>query len=156
MALLPFFQMAKRRYIARVGDGRNRVSVIYGPDLASAIAALLERPPRGPTTFHISDAGGPYDWRTLIDALADTFGHRLFTVPVPGVGFAALARASVLLARLRNARPLVDSSRVEEIRQAAWLSDNAALTAATGWTPSTSLEDGLAETLRWYRAHGWL
>ena len=32
----------------------------------------------------------------------------------------------------------------------------AALTAATGWTPSTSLEDGLAETLRWYRAHGWL
>jgi len=154
--LLPFFQMAKRRYITRIGNGRNRASVIYGPDLASAIVALLGRPPGEVTTFHVSDAGGPYEWRTLIDALAGAFGHRLFAIPVPGAGFAALARASMLLARLRGIRPLVDTSRVIEMRQAAWLSDNAALTAATGWTPSTPLDVGVAETLRSYREQGWV
>ena len=43
--LLPFFKMAKRRYITRLGDGRRRVSMIYGPDLADAIAALIDREP---------------------------------------------------------------------------------------------------------------
>lgn len=156
LGLLPFFQMAKRRYIARIGDGRNRISIVYGPDLADAIRALLAQAPGHPTHFHISDAAGPYDWRTLIDILAGVFGHRLLTVPIPAGAFAAMARASVALARLRNARPLLDGSRVEEMRQPAWLSDNAVLSAASGWTPSTPLDRGLAETLAWYREHGWI
>ena len=156
LGLLPFFRMARWRYIVRVGDGRNRVSVIYGPDLADAIVALLAQPPGGPAIFHISDAGGPYDWRTLIAALAGAFGHRLLTVPLPGAGFAALARAGTGLARLRGVRPLVDESRVAEMRQSAWLADSARLTARTGWTPATSLDAGLAATLRWYRDNGWV
>ena len=156
LGLLPFFRMARWRYIVRVGDGRNRVSVIYGPDLADAIVALLAQPPGGPAIFHISDAGGPYDWRTLIDALAGAFGHRLLTAPVPGAGFAALARAGTGLARLRRARPLVDESRVAEMRQSAWLADCERLTARTGWAPGTSLDAGLAATLRWYRDNGWV
>ena len=32
--------------------------------------------------------------------------------------------------------------------------DIAKLTAATGWTPRTSLEDGLAATVQWHRLHG--
>ena len=156
LGLLPFFRMARWRYIVRVGDGRNRVSVIYGPDLADAIVALLAQPPGGPAIFHISDAGGPYDWRALIDALAAAFGHRLLTVPVPGAGFAALARAGTGLARLRGARPLVDESRVAEMRQSAWLADSERLSAHTGWAPATSLDAGLAATLRWYRDNGWV
>jgi nucleoside-diphosphate-sugar epimerase len=166
VALLPFFQMARWRYITRIGDGYNRVSAVYGPDLADAIAALVAEPdllaePPGPAAsrpriFHISDADGPYDWRSIIDAVTEVFGHRLLTVPVPPAGFAAFARASVVVARLRKARPMLDPSRVQEMRQRAWLSDNAVLTAATGWTPKTSLRDGLADTLRWYREHGWV
>ncbi len=156
LGLLPFFRMARRRYIVRLGDGRNRVSAIYGPDLADAIAALLARPPGGPAVFHVSDGAGPYDWRALIDALATAFGHRLLTIPVPGAGFAALARAGVALARLRGGRPLIDEARVAEMRQTGWLADGDRLAAATGWAPATSLEDGLAATLRWYRDNGWL
>ena len=71
-------------------------------------------------------------------------------------GFAALARAGVALARLRGGRPLIDEARVAEMRQTGWLADGDRLTAATGWAPGTSLEDGLAATLRWYRDNGWL
>ena len=156
LGLLPFFRMARWRVITRLGDGRNRLSVIYGPDLADAIAALLAQPPGGPTVFHISDGDGPYDWRTMIDALAAAFGHRLLVVPIPGSGFAALARAGVALARLRGGRPLIDEARVAEMRQTGWLADGDRLAAATGWAPVTSLEDGLAATLRWYRDNGWL
>ena len=69
MGLLPFFQMARRHYIMRLGDGRNRIDMIYGPDCAQAIAALLAREPGARNIFHLSDRTGPYDWRQLIGAL---------------------------------------------------------------------------------------
>ena len=156
LGLLPFFRMARWRFIMRLGDGRNRLSVIYGPDLADAIAALLAQRAGGPAVFHISDGDGPYDWRTMIDALAAAFGHRLLVIPVPGGGFAALARAGVALARLRGGRPLIDEARVAEMRQTGWLAEGDRLSTATGWAPATSLEEGLAATLRWYRDNGWL
>ena len=160
LALLPFFQMAKRHYVTRVDGDRNRLSVIYGPDLAEAIVALLDPaadpPPPTGALFHIADAAGPYDWRTLSDALAAAYGHRLLTVPVPGLAMAGLARLSEALAQRRHTRPQVDRSRVIEMRQRGWLADSDALTAATGWTPATTLPAGLAATLRWYRANRWL
>ena len=156
MALLPFFKMARRHFITRLGDGRNQTAMIYGPDCAQAIVALLEREPGSRSTFHISDRTGPYDWRQLIEALAIAYGHRIVSIPVPAMAFALGAHLSVALSRLRHNTPLLDYSRVAEMRQPAWLSDHAALTEHTGWTPQTDLTDGLRLTLEWYRDHGWV
>ena len=154
--LLPFFKMARWRYCLRLGDGRNRVSMIYGPDLAGALVALLAREPGPSPYFHIADAAGAHTWRELIAALGAAFDHRLLTLPLPAFGFAAAAHLSVTAARLHNTSPTLDTSRVREMRQPAWLADNATLTAHTGWAPRTSLSDGLRATLDWYRAHGWI
>ena len=72
------------------------------------------------------------------------------------MAFALGAHLSVALSRLRHNTPLLDYSRVAEMRQPAWLSDHAALTEHTGWTPQTDLTDGLRLTLEWYRDHGWV
>ena len=67
--LLPFFRMARRRYVVRMGGGANQVAMIYGPDLAEAIGALIAGPPGRSPFFHVSDAEGPYTWQDLIAAL---------------------------------------------------------------------------------------
>ncbi len=154
--LLPFFQMARRRFITRLGDGWNRFDLVYGPDLAEAVVSLLAVAPAPSPYFHLSDGAGPYTWREIIAALADAFGHRIVSIPVPALGFAIAARASMAAARLSRKPPRLDSSRVAEMRQVAWLSDNTALAACTGWTPRTSLAEGLRATVVWYRANGWI
>jgi nucleoside-diphosphate-sugar epimerase len=154
--LLPFFRMARRHYVTRLGDGRNRIAMIYGPDCAEAIVAILERDPGPRGIFHVSDRTGPYDWRQLIDALAVVYDHRIVSIPVPGLAFELGAHLSVAFSRLRHTAPLLDYSRVAEMRQPAWLSDNTVLTEHTGWTPHTDLRDGLRLTLDWYRDHGWV
>ena len=154
--LLPFFKMARYRYIVRLGRGHNRVSMIYGPDLVDAMVRLLASAPAPSPYFHISDANGSYSWGELIEQLADAFGHRLLTVPLPGAGLAIAAQASAWMGRRFSAQPLVDRSRVVEMRQPAWLTDNDALTTHTGWMPQTALTAGLQETVRWYRSHHWI
>ncbi len=158
--LLPFFQMAERGFAFRLNGG-NRVSAVYGPDLAEALTAIIARPPQRLAIWHINDGGpnegGPaYTWCQLLAALERAAGRRLRTFPLPGSVWAAFALAAEGLAALTNSDPLLDRSRAAEMRQRAWLADSAALEAATGWQPRTPLDAGLAETMRWYRAAGWV
>ncbi len=157
--LLPFFKMAKRRYIIRLGAGNRRVSMIYGPELAEAIAALIARetaPKAEPKIFHLADVGGAYTWRELIAALRAAHGHGLWEIPLPAPVFAVAANASVLAARILKTSPTFDRSRYLELIQPAWVCDSAALEASTGWSPTMRLDNGLAATLAWYHANEWL
>ena len=154
--LLPFFQAAERGIAPQLGDGSNRVSAVYGPDLAAAIAVMLERPPEQPTIWQISDGGGPYTWRDLLAALEGAAERRLRIIPLPPAVWSALATVAESWAAATGGEPLLDHSRVAEMRQAAWLADGSALAAATGWRPTVGIEEGIAETMRWYRRHGWV
>ena len=158
--LLPFFQAAERGFAPQLGDGSNRVAGVYGPDLAEAIVAILENPPSEPASepaiWQISDGGGAYTWRDLLAALEQAAERPLRIIPLPPPIWSAMAAIAEAWAASTGNEPLLDRSRVTEMRQPAWLADGAALEAATGWRPKVGIEQGIAETMRWYRQQNWL
>ena len=162
--LLPFFQAAERGFAPQLGDGSNRVAGVYGPDLAEALVAILERPPSEPTSepasepaiWQISDGGGAYTWRDLLAALEQAAERPLRIIPLPPPIWSAMAAIAEAWAASTGNEPLLDRSRVTEMRQPAWLADGSALEAATGWRPKVGIEQGIAETMRWYRQQNWL
>lgn len=153
--LLPFFQMASRGFIARLGDGSNRIAAVYGPDLAAALALVAESP-GADGIYHASDEGGPYTWNELIDAISQAAGRSLRVIPLPGAAFEGMARLAEAWARASGTPPLLDRSRVIEMRQPAWLCDPSALTDATGWRGATDIHEGAAAAWAWYRNEGWI
>lgn len=150
-----FFWLARRRISARLGDGQNLVDAIYGPDLAGAVAAVLAAEPQEMGYYHASGPDGPHTWNELLATLERIAGHRLLIPALPASVFHAFARMSEAWALVRGAEPTLDRARVVEMRQRAWLCDATSLSEDTGWRPATSLEDGMAATMRWYREHGW-
>ena len=56
---------------------------------------------------------------------------------------------------LRKALPL-SPEEVRHMRERAWACDGALIEQELGWRPALSLEEGMAQTLRWYREHKWL
>ena len=158
--LLPFFQAAERGFAPQLSDGSNRVAGVYGPDLAEAIAAIVGRTPNEttsePAIWQISDGGGAYTWRDLLAALEAAAERPLRIIPLRPPIWSALAAIAEAFAASTGGEPLLDRSRVIEMRQPAWLADDSALQAATGWRPTVGIEQGIAETMRWYRQQGWL
>ena len=158
--LLPFFQAAERGFAPQLGDGSNRVAGVYGPDLAEAITTIVGRTPNEtaskPAIWQISDGGGAYTWRDLLAALEQAAGRPLRIIPLPPPIWSAMAAIAEAFAASTGQEPLLDRSRVIEMRQPAWLADGSALQAATGWRPTVGIEQGIAETMRWYRAAGWV
>ena len=118
--------------------------------------AILESPLSAPTIWQISDGGGAYTWRDLLAALEQAAERPLRILPLPPPIWSALAAAAEAFAASTGGEPLLDRSRVIEMRQPAWLADGSALEAATGWRPTVGIEQGITETMRWYRQQGWV
>ncbi len=155
--LLTFFRMARRGLAVRLDDGLRTVDVIYGPDLAEAVMAILsaanhDRPHR----YHVSDPDGPFTWNDLLDTLEVVAARRLFIPSLPASAFQGIARCAEWWATLSHSEPILDRTRVLEMRQPAWLCDTSSLIEQTDWRPRTSLENGIRETMHWYREHGWV
>ncbi len=117
----------------------NRRALIGLGNLADAVRACLETPPPtgGFRVFTLCDAE-TVSTPTLIRLLAAALGRRALLPPVP-VGLLRLAGR--LGGRTEMIQRLTASLEV----------DAAAIAAAIGWVPPDTLEDGLAETARWWR-----
>ncbi len=153
--LQPFFWMAQRALSVRLGDGTNLVDAIYGPDLAEAVSAILASDLADVVRYHICDEGGPYTWNDLLAQLQSAAGKRLVIPSLPSSVFHGAARCSERWARLTGTEPMLDRTRVLEMRQRAWLCDASTLKRDTGWRARSSLIDGMREAMAWYRAHCW-
>ena len=73
---------------------------------------------------------------------------------------AALARLALTLtgaaARLAGQATILTPDKANEFFQPAWTGDPTPFAQDAGWRAAHDLSAGLAETVRWYREHGWL
>jgi nucleoside-diphosphate-sugar epimerase len=116
----------------------NRRSLVYVGNLVDAIRTCLEQESAGGRTWLVSDAE---DLSTpeLVRRLARALGSPARLVPVP---VWALRLAGALSGKTAAVNRLVDSLQV----------DSTAIRIALRWAPPCSIDQGLLETARWFRA----
>jgi nucleoside-diphosphate-sugar epimerase len=154
-ALLPFYHLVRFRIMPLYGDGQHQISWVYVKDAASAITRSLTAHGPSGRIYTISD-GGRHTWRKLATMLGDTLGRQPLKVPVPGLLYGAAGLAgSAAGGVLRMALPL-NRHRVREFAQQYWVCGHERITRELGWEPAYLPDEGLRETLAWYREHGWV
>ncbi len=147
--VLQFFRWAARGWAPRVG-GEHRFSILFVRDLADGLIAAGEHPaatagrvfelanPRPVTWLELGAAAGP-----------------VRPVAIPAwAGYAAGFGAEVLARLTRRPRILSRDKIREGCRD--WIAETSSACAALGFEAGTPLEQGVGETIRWYREAGWL
>lgn len=137
------------------GAGNQELSLIYGPDLAEAIASVGATEV---TAGRIYYAAHPEQLtaEALVRAIGTAMGKRVRILRIPhGLG-RGLLHLTGAAARLANRATVLNPDKAEEFFQAAWTCDPSSLTRDTGWYASSDLATGAAQTLAWYRDAGWL
>ncbi len=121
-----------------LGSVRNLRSLVYLGNLVSAIEACLVSPAAAGQTFFVSD-GEDVSTPDLVRRIASAMGRpaRLFPFPV------RLLRIGARLAgRAAEFGRLADSLAVDATK----------IRAVLGWEPPFTLDQGLNDTVDWYRA----
>ena len=123
-------------------------------DAANAILAALD----GSAGFGPWLVAEPraYRWDEMAQALTRQFDRHVRMLHVPRPVVMAAARSAELWARLRGKPPRLDLRRAEDLAVFTYTGDTGPWERALGVSPSVALEDGVADTARWYREQGWL
>lgn len=110
------------------GDGKYVRDYVFGPDVAKAnVAALTKEMPTGFSAYNIG-TGFPTDVNELAENIRGLLGTRNEGVNLP--------------------TPVHGPARAGDLRSN--LIDASAARTALGWTPATSLKDGLKLTVDWF------
>lgn len=154
-AFLGLFACAKRGFSPAIGREERWVSLIYVKDLARAVLACLESGKAAGNEYLLED-GKPHTWREVTAAVGQSVGTSPVRVHVP----LALAKAAAAIvgcaARCRGKPALFDRDRLKDFMQPSWTCSSARIRAELGFAPQYTLEQGMAETCRWYKDHQWI
>jgi nucleoside-diphosphate-sugar epimerase len=149
---LELFKMAKRGIVLLPRAGR--LSLLHVDDLVSLLLALTQ--PGAPSGITIEpDDGRTGGWshKEFGEALASSLGRRATSISMPAGALKFAARVDRLL---RGRKAKLTPDRAAYFSHPDWVVDAAKAAPAEFWLPKITTPDGLASTVAWYRAQGWL
>jgi nucleoside-diphosphate-sugar epimerase len=150
--ILEVFQMAARGWLLHPTGSRS-LTIAYVADVVRAIlAAAVSEPGR---CFHTGEPQ-PYQFRELLQLVAETGGIKAHAVPVPGALIRAAGAGGSLLHRLGLRRITITWDKSREILARHWTARTEDSLAALAIGEQTDFKTGSAATWAWYRSHGWL
>jgi len=145
-------KILKNRIKPLLGNGDQQTSICFVKDLVQAIlmAALNEN--ASGEIYFITD-GRTYSWREIADSIAKELGLK-FLIPIPYPILIVIAILMEIISLSSKKPPLITVKRVKQIRNCYWTYDGSKAFKELGFKPMITLEQGIRETVKWYREHG--
>ena len=107
-------------------------------------------------TAEIDDGGGGYTHAGLALAIGAALGRRPRLVRPPLPLLRVAAGLDTAWATARGRLPTLSRGRVATFAHPDWVATAGRGLPAALWRPAIDLSTGLARTVAWYRAQGWL
>jgi len=153
--IFEFFKAIKGGMFPMIGRGDKRLSLVHARDLVEGVILAGESPSSVGRTYFISSEDH-YSMRAVADLIAALMRRKLraFAIPKPvayGVAVAAEAAAALM-----GKPPVINRDKVTDLSQTGWICSIGRAQSELGYGPQVPLEEGLRETIAWYKTEGWL
>jgi nucleoside-diphosphate-sugar epimerase len=156
--ILPFFQLAARGFAAGLeGPRGRRFNLLHARDVAEGTLAAAETAAAAGRTYFLADEhGSGYGYPEVARSLERAFGHRTRRVPLPDLLLDLAGVITDEVAWLCGRRSIFGRDKAREIKARWWLCSPERAARDLGWRARIALDDGFAETARWYAEAGKL
>lgn len=151
---LELVKLIKKGLEFYVGSHKQMISLIFVKDLARAIVLAMKSELQQ-RAFIISD-GGRYDKEDLGAVVRTTLVKKTIKLKIPATPVRWFIRVVERVYSLFGKLPFLNYEKVNEISSANWLCDSRDFWVAVGSKPAYSLEQGIKETVAWYKEKGWI
>ena len=150
-----FFKMINGGIFPMIGTNEKRVSLVHARDLADGIILAGESDSSTGRAYFISSEEA-YPMSEVAELIAKTLGKRprKLTIPRPLAYAAALVGEAI--AAVTRKPPVINRDKVIDLSQSCWGCSIERAKRELGFRQQIDLEDGLRETVAWYKREGWL
>jgi nucleoside-diphosphate-sugar epimerase len=149
------FRLVRRGWLPLFGPRRQPLSVCYVEDLVRALILAGDAATEPGEIFNIGDPR-PSCLEEMGRRAAGRLDRRIRAIPVPMPLVRAAAVVEGIRGRLTGRASLVNRQKVAELRQAGWTAEVGKARRRLGFETAWTLDEGLAATVDWYLAQGWI
>jgi nucleoside-diphosphate-sugar epimerase len=151
---LRLFRAVKSHVLPKPG-GTQALSLVFVRDLAGAVATCLDHPAAAGKTYFVA-AKEIVTTQIMAGEIAAQMKVWTLPLPLPIAFLWAMCLVRQVMSRFTGKADVLSLQKFAELRAPGWVCDPTLLERETGCACSTSLNQGVAETLAWYRQHHWL
>jgi nucleoside-diphosphate-sugar epimerase len=152
--LLRLFRVVKRHLRPNLA-GAKALSVVFVKDLAEAVVTCLTHTAAAGRTYFVA-AREVVTPGAIAAEIAAQLGVWTVPLPLPTLLLWPLCLVQELTARLTGKPNVLSLQKFAELRAPGWVCDPARMERETRYACTTTLRQGIAETLSWYRERHWL
>jgi dihydroflavonol-4-reductase len=152
------FQLLKsisKGLVVEIAGGERWFSAIYVEDLVDGIIAAARAPQAEGRDYFLAHPKAA-SWTELATLAAGVMQKRPRVIRIPVPVAYAVGWAGEMWSKITRVPGIVSREKIDEARCEAWVCETRRAAAELGFEARTSLAEGLAKTLAWYKEAGWL
>ncbi len=153
--ILEFFKTVKTGIIPQLGGTEKYLSLIHVRDLVRGIIRASELKKSIGKTYFITSLQ-PYSWSDIAQTTLKVMNKKGIRIPVPVGLMKGVAIISEGISSFTKKPALVNNQKIIEMKQDFWICSPDRAKKDIGFESKISLEDGIRETIAWYKENGWL
>jgi nucleoside-diphosphate-sugar epimerase len=137
------------------GPPNKELSVLHARDLARILyLATVDERCRGETFFVANPE--PYRLRDIANTIAEIMGKKIIEVRIPRWTATVVSGLSQLAVQPFGKPAVLSFDKVRDLYALRWTCSPAKIDRLAGYRAVMSLEEGIRDTVDWYRVHRWL
>jgi nucleoside-diphosphate-sugar epimerase len=152
---LRLFKAVKSHLLPAFGGGRQPLSFVFVKDLADAAVHALTHPSAHGECFFVA-AEEIATARQLAAEIAAQMNVWTLPLPLPNFILWPVCAIQEIISRLTGKANVLSRQKYAELAAPGWVCSAHKLKRQTGYQCRTSLREGIAATLAWYRQNRWL
>jgi len=152
------FQMIRATaagWMLQIGRRPRHFSFIYVADLVDGLIRAADHEGAGGGLFYIAHSTA-VSWAEFGNTAARLMRRKLYTLSIPEKMAYAIGWCAEQWSGLSGKPGILSRDKVTEACCAGWVCDPARAERELGFRAETDLENGLRQTLEWYKEAGWL
>lgn len=152
--IFTFIQSVNRGIAPIVGKGNTpQINVVYVQDLVKGMIMAAQSHRTSGETYFLGNED--HSWHEIRDAVARALDKKVFTLHVPVPLITPLGALLETIGGWFGQYPPLNREKAKEA-QHVWRLSIQKAKDHFGYNPTTSLAQGMSETINWYRTHHWL
>ena len=148
------FNLLNRHIELKLVKNRQVLSFVYVKDLVDCFFKALESNLKQKSYF-VSD-GNSYTAEKLSSTIKKHLNKKTIKITVPAFILNRAADVSEVIARITGSFPVFNTDRLQELQSVNWSCNIGETIADLNYEPKYNLDQGIAETTKWYKDNGWL
>jgi dihydroflavonol-4-reductase len=150
-----FFKIAAKGICPIVGRGQGKsISIAHVNDIVNGILLASNHEHQGVRTYFLSSERG-YNWHEIRDATSNALGRKLLTINVPARMVKSVGKITESTASFFGNYPVMNEDKAKEM-VLSWVCSVDKAIKELGYKQKIDLNEGILNTINWYKRHNWL